>query len=260
MAIFTKQKKCSNCKKYVTYEVSSLPESCPYCSSLFWNKPNEERILFNLQKEYMDSGRNVDLLDPMYRHLIFYSGNIIKSILRNKHILPQEEFDEKAIDIASKVIERYLKDPEMNVRVSFGGLLIPVAQGVLFGSRKDDRHDSLNSKILDSQKELEESIDIIGYDPLFQKKHDFERKVVDETNTVVSNTYDLLISIYQRIHYTETSKSVSLLYLIAMKNRLFKNSLRLMDSYYKFSGNVVKDDVRKTELVLRDFLKREEYV
>lgn len=259
MAISTKQKKCSNCKKYITYEVSSMPENCPNCSSLFWNKPNEERILFNLQKEYLDSGRKIERLDPMYRHLIFYAGNIIKSILRNKHILPQEEFDEKAIDIASKVIERYLKDPEMNVRVSFGGLLIPVSQGVLFGSRKDDRHDSLNAKILDSKKELEESIDLIGYDPLFQRKHDFERKVIEESTTVINSTYDLLMNIYQRIHYTETSKSVSLLYLVAMKNRLFKNSNRLMDKFYEFSGNTVKDDVRKTELVLRDFLKREEY-
>ena len=96
MAIFTKQKKCSNCKKYVTYEVSSLPESCPYCSSLFWNKPNEERILFNLQKEYSNKNQIpfMERLKSKNRYLSFFYNKVKKAspLLSFRHKKESNEF------------------------------------------------------------------------------------------------------------------------------------------------------------------------
>lgn len=249
-----KTKICSACEESIDYPWGKMPSSCPACGALYWDKPRDERVLFELQDEFFQERSN-RTLGKIYERLFDYSQNMIKSLLRNKHILPEDDLVEKANDIANKIVEKYLKDENFSIKWSFGAMLSKIAKGILFRSRREESHLSLNAHVMDGDQEIEDNLFYKGFDPLIQHEENVEDSFLKNQDSAVGEAYNLIEKIYERISDTEEKEVVPLLYLIALKNRLYSPNHQFLENFFEYSGREVKENIRNTELLLHNYLK-----
>lgn len=252
-----KEKTCSNCFKTIQFPHKGKLTNCPNCGALYWDKPKDERNLFLLQDKYIENGRKQEDLGEMYLLLLEYSKNIIKHKLRNKTILSQEDFDGKANDIAIIMIERYLKNPEEKINHSFGGLMMWIANGVLYGSKRDDRVDSLNQTYQDSEKEMIDNIyNISSAEHQAMDSKDPQKNVHDiYKNSVTSEISNIVDMIYSKVH---NSKSTSSLYFLLGLNHFFnKQKDSFIREFNHLTSTKTKRDIENTKLIIRKYLKEQ---
>lgn len=247
-------KECTVCKMEIYFSRKEKPENCPFCGEPFWDKPNDERQLFILQEIYIRNGRDPEDLGPMYLKLIDYSKNIIKHKLRNSYILPAEDFNSKSISMSLIMIERFLKDKESRIQYSFGGMLQRIANGVLFGEKKDDQVDSLNDilfdgapEVLDSLKSLtnERCEKLFSYDPQSSDNLMTENDLIKDLKRIV----DL---IYNRVYKKKSSQNM--LFLVGLNHFLTKKKDTFMREYNNIIYNQTRRNIENSKLVIRKYL------
>jgi len=248
------EKQCIVCKKIVEYTHKSKPKECPYCKDIYWDKPNDERELFLLQEKYLKNGRKKEDLGLMYNRLLSYAENIIKYKLKNKKILSEEEFYDKSNDIAIAIVERYLKYPDKKISYSFGGMMLRIANGILYGKRKEDQAISLNQEAYEN-KEVIEVLDHVS-DQEEQHRYFSEE---DPTNDSINNLYDLGIninliisSIYKKVYKKKSSQN--LLFLIGLNHFLSSNKENFIRNFNNIIFNSTKRNIEQSKLAIRNFL------
>ena len=250
-----KEKVCSNCNSLIEYPHKGKPELCPNCNAKYWDKPVDERDLFLLQDIYIEGGRKRDDLTGMYVKLLQYSKNIIKHKLRNKKILDQEEFDMKANDIAIIMIERYLKKDTEISNHSFGGMMMWVANGVLYGSKKDDQVESLNQTYLDSSKELINNIyNLSSSEHEEMNSKDPQRRIhLISKDSLLIEISSLIDTIYSKVRKKKSPSN--LLYLLGVNHFFNQKKEFFIRDFNHLISTKTKRDIENTKLVIRKYLK-----
>lgn len=252
-----KEKKCSNCKNVVEYSHKGKPDLCPYCGAKYWDKPKDERDLFLLQDIYVESGRKKEHLGNMYEKLYVYAENIIKHKLRNSYILPEENLKSKANDIALLMVERYLKKPNEKIDHSFGGMMMWIANGVLFGGKKDDMVESLNQKIYSSDKEVYDTLYKISsqeHEHFLSGDPQTKLHLMEKTNVAKEVSF-IVDEIYQRIRRKKSPSN--LLYLISLHHFFSRKKESFIREFNNLISTKTKRDVESTKLVVRNYLKEQ---
>lgn len=252
-AVYEKTSTC--CNKLVVFERGSKPEVCPFCGTPYWDKPKDERRLFILQDEYIKNGRKHRDLEKIFFAVLEYAKNIVKSAVKSKKILSVDDLNEKAEDITTIFLESYLRNPEFEVKNSFGGLLLKYSKGVLYGSQEHDKNYSMDRIFADSMT-IESNPLFFIKDPEIRSRYSTD--VHDEyleihQNDIVKEIYTVIEMIYERLEVSETPSN-RLKYLIGMKNFFELNKSSFMMEYYSFSGNRVKQHIENSKLLIRRYL------
>jgi hypothetical protein len=130
----TLEKECRACKLLIVYSEVS-PEACPHCHETFWNKPGDERRLFQLQKSFIEGGRTnaKKELDEIYEIICRYTMNLTKKRIRNRgrRSMTPERLKEIGCEMSTRLVEVYLKKPNFKVSDSFGAFLNLSLGGVM---------------------------------------------------------------------------------------------------------------------------------
>lgn len=257
-------KKCSACHTDVEYVFRQKPESCPVCGSVYWTLPKDERLLFELQDELFavdspsEEYRNA-VISKMYKRLVVYARNIIKNEIKNKFTMPEDILNEKSIDLANKIAEKYLKDPEFEILHSFGGLMARIKRQVLYADAKEERHDSLNAHINSNDEyendELEDNLSYVGFQPIFNSTtlNDSEPEIED-TNKAVSNVFLVILAAFKVIKRRTKNSSAPLFFLTGMYNKLVSKNEAFLSDFFDYAGSNIEGYIKKVELALYDQL------
>lgn len=255
-------KTCKGCKKEIFYQRRKTPKICPLCGDKYWNKPRDERDLFLLQDEYVESGRDPKILGKIYEKVVLYSENIIKKELnRTGRIISKDSLDDKAQDMAIILIERFLKNPDSIVEHSFGGMLIRISKGVLYSvkTRREDSEFSLEAE-LEEGFEVKDNVEFFIDDPI--AKNDFQDKystdAYDEflkknVSSLTSEISDLVEGISDRIR-TSQGYHKSIYFLIGLKHFLHPSQTVLMEEYYNYCSVQDRRNIENAKLLLRRYL------
>lgn len=254
MKVYIKQ--CTHCGETVEYFHKGKPTHCPECGIEYWDKPVDERNLFFAQKKLDDPKYTKEeaLLD-IYNNLYKYSRNMILKKIKNKYIMQEDLLEEKTSDLANKFLEMYLKDDSFRVNYSFGGLLDRISNGILYAKKADEQVESLNFHLSDSESELQDSLENIGYkNILHQTEHDVENEYFQKEQSVVQELQFIIEKSSDKIEEVGSTKE-SILFLIAMKHFLNQKKDSFMREYFLYAGNQVKRDLENSKLFLRKYLK-----
>jgi len=136
---------CKICNKKVFYSQSNpLPIQCPFCGSKYFQKRDSERHLFILQDKFFESNRDSKILGEMYTYLLSYVKSMIMKLSHFR--FPKDILDEHTCDVASLVIEQYLKNPDFRIKISFSGYFFKKIEEVIYkNSKKEQITDSLDA-------------------------------------------------------------------------------------------------------------------
>ncbi len=244
---------CSACGKLIKYKHKSRPNICPFCNDRFYNKAEEERKLFLLQEEYLQT-KNKKTLGNMYIILKEYYKKLIVNMVKGKYFFDKNSLDIKAHDSACKVIEYYLEKPDFRILTSFGGYGKWPIRGTLYGNRKEDSHDSLNSMI-DQDNELDEYLPHLSYSARQKMIVNFEENLVDNDNMIVEKILKFISEIKRKIN-KNFSKTDSLLFLIGLRNKINGMADNLMDDYFLFCGKEIEKHINDTLFLIYKLLKQ----
>lgn len=241
-----RERKCQHCGEIVRYSYGTTPQKCPFCGSPYWNRPREEYKLFTIQDEYLESGRDLKKLAPMYEILVFYAENIIKRAIKGKVLFSPEILNEKAQDVALNFFEMYFKKEDYQVNLSFGGILSKIALGILYNPKVKQ-----NDTILSLDFELDERRRMGDTTTRFMEdgpeKDRLNEDVYDHYEK--SNPQDVLEPVMKIVseekdHIREDfSLEDSLLFLVGIRIFLLKNPGCTMNEFYDYYGDNVKQDI-----------------
>jgi len=252
-----KERKCSNCSEVIEYPHKGKPALCPQCGAKYWDKPKDERDLFLIQDDYINSGRDKDKLSLMYEKLFQYAENIIKHKLRNKKILSEEDLYNKANDIAIIMIERYLKNSENTINHSFGGMMMWISNGVLFGGKKDDTVDSLDQTYSDSNRQLLDNLyNISSATHEKMDKKDPQNSISNiNTKSLSKEIMNIVDMIYERVYRKKDPSN--LLYLVGFGHFMTNKKDSFIREFNNLLSNATKRDIENSKLVVRNYLKEQ---
>jgi len=247
-------KACIECGTEFGFKPEDRPKACPNCGALYWWNPQDERVLFLEQEKFLESGRDPSALSGIYQPLLRYSENLIKNKMRNKFFVDPDYIEQKSDEVAIKVIERYLSQPDFKIETSFGGLMSKLVLGVLWGkSRKLDREESLNQKIYQGDLELQNRIFGQVKDSLTSQFQDQKiEKVLDSEEDLLGDLRIIVDKIYERVW--EPRSSDNLLFLLGLQFFLEKKNSDFQKSFFGLAGSRTRKNVESTKLVLRNYL------
>ena len=252
-----KERECNVCNSLIVYRHKNKPILCPECSATYWDKPADERDLFVLQDRYIADGRRTEDLGPIYEKLKVYATNIIKHKLRNLKIISQDDLESKSNDIAIIMTERYLKKPTEKIESSFGGMMLKIANGVLFGNRKQDQELSLNDHLSSSDKELGDQLYAMSqaYVENYEDNDPQNNFNLYTMQDIKKEFQEIINQIYKRIRVHHSSQSF--LFLVGLNNFLSGQKDIFIRNFNNLITNKTKNDIEKTKLVLRNHLLKQ---
>jgi hypothetical protein len=248
-------KTCPSCKESISFVGNDIPKSCPHCGLTYWFKPKDERVLFDLQDKFLSGGRRSDDLGPMYLEMKRYTENILKGRAKKKKAFSKAFLEEKSIDATNRLIERYLKEPDFYIRVSFG-MMLSKSLGFIY-CKKDlmiDQAVSLDqsffengSKLIDNLSRLKLGVPETFYQRPF--------KNIDENANTVIAFCGALDKIHDTIRDQQGPKS-AILFLVGIRLHLFaRRPANASEKFYSTFGSNTRDNIERAELLLRDRVK-----
>lgn len=247
------KRRCSNCNGVVQYAHKSKPKVCPYCGDEFWSRPKDEALLARIQDEYINSGKDKEVLGKMLEPLTLYSKKILLSIGKKIHFVFNDDLlNEKVDELVINFFSYYLKR-DFYIQLSFGAYLKRMARQVLWGKNaREDDHVSLNAQLEDNH----ELLDLIIMDNNGDKYIDSEEKYVDEIvsrEETIHNIMDIIFKSTNRVKINFNYKSViNMLYGI---DHGFDRKDNFIDKFYEYVGVVSYNHISKLKLLILRYLK-----
>ena len=253
---------CSACGKETSYGRKDKPKDCPFCHDIYWDKPKDERDLFILQDQYIESGRPNEILGRMYEKMVIYSENIIKKELKKSGMLISKDLlQEKAESMAIKLVERYLKNSNSIIQFSFGGILKKISTGVLYSTKakQADQEISLEMSLAEDFSMMDNPSYFIK-DPVAKREFErsYERDAYEEYDKqyfheISDEILSLITGMNDRIRYSQNTEN-SLYFLIGLRNFLDKKKIVSMDLYYDSCKNQDRQNIENAKMILRRYL------
>jgi len=287
--------KCSYCDKYIIFEHGEARDitSCPHCSvvSPWILKPKTERILFELQEEYLnkldfekfnnyaleikkppheqnkqiirlhEKQMDKETLTKMFFIVKDYSNSLLKKRIKEKGFyLPPEEFEDKVEQVTFLWYSQFTTNPSFKIKDSWAGQLKWKITEALYASSKDEVHDSFDRIVYSSKGEKSQTLDDLAesfnitflFTPVGADIHDPFEQSID----LVKELRKLFLLIIKSIRSGETRKDYRSS-LLALYSLLFflQNDVKREDYLYGHFGNKVREDGEKIKLILRKYLR-----
>lgn len=240
-------KPCINCNRQIIWERGNKPLICPFCSEKYWDKPEDERNLFQLQDTYIDSPTQENL-GKLYLSVYTYSRNIVKHLIKNKVFLQDHEIEEKAQDTSTMLIEKFLNDPYYRIDHSFGGMLIRIAQGVLYKGREEDIPSSLESVISEGQSTLDDALFILQSTE--EEWKPFTELIENQAHNMSKMIESIVDYIHQSVLQRGASQVEAMLVLEGLGHFFYKHHKQFYFDFYTMSGNRVKRIIEISKLLV----------
>lgn len=256
---------CAYCGKTVEYYHSEKPEYCPYCGAYNYIKPKTETKLFLLQKQYLEHGRDNEVLGKMYLILKDYAKSMIKIQLQKSGMTKYnyDDIDMKASDAATLLLEYYLTKPSFKIEQSFGGYLKDKVKQALYNKteQREDSYASFNSLLVDSEGQSEEIGELkerLNFDYIFGDEDEYRKRVLSEKE-LIEGIHRIIDKIIETVNMNYSIKD-SLLLLIGVYVRINNpNNSSVMSLYYKYFGSRYKDFIDSALLLLYEFIKESQH-
>lgn len=236
---------CPGCKKVVSFTRKTKPAVCPFCHDKYWDKPRDEYVLFKAQEKWISGGRDPKGLGAMYPMLLSYSSTLVKSALRNRVVLSEEDIGDKASDMALTVISSYQKNACYEVTGSFGGLLTKIRLGVMFSDSVQN-----DDKTLSLDYELKENMNLMDNPSLFinDEKEKYEKDAYKEFEKssykdIPKDVCNLIFEEFRKMREGRDDRKDALLFLVGIRNVLGKSRINDMNDLYDMYGTKIKEDV-----------------
>jgi len=256
--------KCYKCKSKFTYDKKGIPDACPECNYMYWwFKPEKERALFILQKDYLKSNKNPKYLSKMYEPLKEYIRIILLKKLKNKKILTKDDVDLKVENTVGKLFIYYSdekKYPNWKVDDSFYGSISYILLDTLYNHKNRfwEGQASLNAIVNGSENktELQDMITGFGYKQIAMQEYDVNKNYIANTDHIIKSTIELIKDIIDKLTFTKGDK-IALLVLIGIKYNIDNSKPELLQEYYEYVGYEVEELIKKFLEVLKDWIKLE---
>lgn len=149
-----------NIKHYLIEEVEV--EKDPHRFDNFYgdleSKPETERLLFALQSEYLNNGRNRDVWAKMFEICWSYMQSLIKKRQTGGKFIEPDELDDKTTAATLAFMSQYLTKPEFEVGASFAGMMGWKIVEVMYKPSADDKAVSMSMEIDDDGKNTLEDL------------------------------------------------------------------------------------------------------
>ncbi len=161
---FPKSKECPTCG-YLIHWVGTKQKKCLNPSCIIpenFDRPETERKLFQLQKNFVESGRDPEKLVPQYKLLCVYARSLILKTLIGKFKLEAPTLLEKSHDVAVELVCLYLKHSDFIIKSSFGSYMNFKVKEILWKASPEEKsHESLQ-KIISVKGTSKELINLLG--------------------------------------------------------------------------------------------------
>lgn len=245
-------RKCSICEKVNNWEHGFKHKVCQKCGALYWDKPKDEAILFNLQDKYLEN-RNDKYLGLMYSAMLPYAEKIILKQLPFKY--DETKLEEKVQDTVTTVIRNYLTKPDYKVLHSFGGTLFGPSRQELYKKRQKDIDNfevSYDSPISDSDEKTFK--DTLSSDSL----HDGERyskELLDKFNKqyLTEELSRFSTEIYKTITKNHDFTK-AILSMVLIHHFINKKKDEFFDKFYKQFGTNLQEFLEKEKILLLQYI------
>lgn len=248
------QKMCTVCSYLVEYHNRNKPEVCPSCGDPYWDKPKDERDLFLLQEEYMETRSEKDFL-AMYNKIKTYARNVIVGKIRNSYRMSQDLLEEKIDDLSQIMLEKYLSDENYCVKYSFGGLLKRIANGVLYSKKNEESNESLEKSIWGGDIELQDQFLSVGGKSLAMDDMDFTDAIFNKDEYVVETLYKSVEELATKLRETGRHGTYdSLIFLIGVRHFFNNIDYRINDQFLSMFP-AMKKTTDKAILEMKKWLK-----
>jgi hypothetical protein len=242
---------CKVCKKTFIHDDINKEQflgfSCPNCGHLsriyYFNKPDVEYKLFELQEQYLDSNRDKIYLEKIYPILYLYTKKLLLIKIKGKKLLSPEDVDDRVRDTAHKIFEYFLRDDQYGIMGSFAGCINNVLLDSLFCRKKvaQDQNLSLNTTINEKSDELMTTIIGIGAISLSDEMDNVENQYFKYSKEICNNIFYFMDSFLTKIDEVYHDSLVSYKISTGINHLLIKRSDHFMDRYYDFCGNNIKN-------------------
>lgn len=115
-------------------------------------KPASERLLFGMQDQYLNHGRDPKVWSQMFEICWSYIQSIIKKRQRGKNFIEPDVLHDMTTNATLAFMSQYLTKPEFEVGASFAGMMTWKIVEVMYKPSADDRSISLDMAIDDDEK------------------------------------------------------------------------------------------------------------
>jgi hypothetical protein len=141
------------------------------------DKPEMEQKLFYWQDKFYetdDENNKFAAWTEMFNLVKIYSKSLILQKLKNKKYQDPDIVEEKSVQCALIYMSQYLDKPGFRACASFAGMINPKVLEVLYKPQRDEKHESLNKAISDSETELGDMSERFHYEQIFCDNTVFE--------------------------------------------------------------------------------------
>ena len=162
------------------------------------DKPEIERDLFRFQDKFYRE-KNPIKKQEIWRDMFLvahkYSKSLILKKKKGKKYTEPAEVDDEATQTALSFMSQYIYRPGYHVGASFAGMINPKVLETLYKHSKEDRNYSLNSVLGDTNLELEDMQERVGFESIYANNHeepgDFINKVhLKETINIIIKEFN----------------------------------------------------------------------
>lgn len=245
---------CRACSHEIVYE-ETPPVACPNCNQTYWNKPGDERTLFQLQEIFLVS-RDKDVLGKMFEIIKRYSSNLIKKRIRTsgRRGIQASIVDDLSHEAAYKFINYYISNVNFKIGDSFGGYINLFLGGVMNPVDQHDLHSefSLDEQFsedakttADTKLERPSSIQASWQEKLISAPHEIAESRISE----------MLSTIDQKV-FSHQGWSASMLFVVGLHCK-FKDRRaikKLSHLQVKYGNLPVLENLERAELMVRTSL------
>ena len=148
-------------------------------------KPPTEILLDSLQEEYLLT-RDEKIWQEMFTTCVPYAKSLILKKIKSKVFLEPDYIDECSVSVVLRFLNQYKTNKKFKVEHSFAGMMRFKVLEVLYGSKHEDDHVSLNYYMADDSKsELGDYLTKIGYTNVLNPN---EEKYYNPENIIYSGS------------------------------------------------------------------------
>lgn len=244
--------KCNNCGE--KYLIKEKPDQCK-CKHPYWNKPESEFVLFNLQDEFISSNFSERIFNKMYVVLNPYVKKHIVIKTKGKKIFSKEELEEKTNDTISKLYQNYISLDDFTVKASFSGWISYALLNILYNKKlqREEQYISLNTSI-SSENGESEFINSLSHNGEFIYSESAEESYFQNKEEDVINGVLYLIDSTYEIALKEKGFKYAHLLKTGINHHINKRRPAFIDRYYDFVGIHLKNVIEFNWKKIRDFL------
>jgi hypothetical protein len=144
-----------------------------------------EQKLFLLQDKYYKE-KNIEKRKKIWSDMFLlvqkYSKSLILKKIKGRKYVEPDEVDDQATQTALSFMSQYVYRSGYHVGASFAGMINPKILETLYKYSKEDQNYSLSNILGDTNLELEDMIEKVGFESLYNNEYDNPGDFIDKVS------------------------------------------------------------------------------